>query len=370
VTAEPPPAVAADASDAKPADTSLPSGKDLFAANDNALSDWWEQSVVYGKLTPPQPAESPGSETTPIFDEMVPAWFRSPSPSPAPAPAPSEPPPGAKDPDSWDFASDENWRAVQAVTETPPPAFTQAGLPKRRRGEQLMPGSAFSAAAGGSDATAARTELPVREPADVRGRLSSFQQGVTRGRNANRHEASATRVESQNTETPETQAANAETAPSATPAIQAQPATPQLEKPVLPKRKTKPVPPPSVPAPAEAWNSGSAVVPAPPTRSDGAADRETADEWNFGSDASWKTVQAVTQTPPSNFTSAGLPRRRRGEQLLPGSAVPPASATGPRTERDAHDVQGRLSNFQQGIRRGRHRTAQSAEGNHETLEGE
>jgi hypothetical protein len=34
-------------------------------------------------------------------------------------------------------------------------------------------------------------------------------------------------------------------------------------------------------------------------------------------------------------------------------------------------VRGRLSSFQQGIQRGRHRTAQAAaETNHETLEGE
>jgi signal transduction histidine kinase len=413
VTPALPPPAAEDASDAKPAENPLPSGKDLFAANDNALNDWWEQSMVYGKLTPPQPTEPSGPETTPIFDEMVPAWFRSPSPpspasappsppnpvppsnpaqapaaaspsnmAPSPDPSPSGPPPGATNPDSWDFASDENLRTVQAATQTPPPAFTQAGLPKRRRGEQLMPGRAFSAAAGGSDAAAARTELPMREPADVRGRLSSFQQGIARGRNANQHEASATRPESSSTvpsstvpsstESPDTQAANAGTAPLATSAVQPQPATPQLEKPVLPKRKAKPVPPapPSPSAPADASHPGSTAVPAPATGSDGAADRGTADEWTFGSDASWKTVQAVTQTPPANFTSAGLPRRRRGEQLLPGSAVPPASGTGPRTDRDANDVRGRLSNFQQGIRRGRHRTAQSAEGNHETLEGE
>jgi hypothetical protein len=33
-------------------------------------------------------------------------------------------------------------------------------------------------------------------------------------------------------------------------------------------------------------------------------------------------------------------------------------------------VRGRLRSFQQGIERGRHRTAQAAETNHETLEGE
>ncbi|GAA3530535.1 hypothetical protein GCM10022222_11890 [Amycolatopsis ultiminotia] len=95
-----------------------------------------------------------------------------------------------------------------------------------------------------------------------------------------------------------------------------------------------------------------------------------ASEWTFGSDDGWRNAQAVSQSAPTSFTSAGLPRRRRGEQLLPGSAPPPSGAARPRPSRDAHDVRGRLSSFQQGIQRGRHRTAQGAEKNHETLEGE
>ncbi|MEV6921004.1 histidine kinase, partial [Amycolatopsis sp. NPDC051106] len=96
---------------------------------------------------------------------------------------------------------------------------------------------------------------------------------------------------------------------------------------------------------------------------------EVTAEWNFGPDEGWRAVQAVSQSAPATFTSAGLPRRRRGEQLLPGSAGPPTGATAPRPQRDAHDVRGRLRSFQQGIERGRHRTAR-AETNHETLEGE
>jgi hypothetical protein len=81
-------------------------------------------------------------------------------------------------------------------------------------------------------------------------------------------------------------------------------------------------------------------------------------------------VRSASKAAPSTFTAAGLPRRRRGEQLLPGSAGVPAAPSGPRPERDPDDVRGRLSSFQQGIRRGRHRTAQSTEANQENLEGE
>jgi signal transduction histidine kinase len=405
VAPEPAPQTAAPEVSAATADESaLPSGKDLFVANGTVLSDWWEQAASSGQLTtPPPPAPASTSETTPIFDEMLSAWFRT------TAPAPSKPSSEPRPRSNWDFASDENWRTVQAVSQAPPSSFTQAGLPMRRRGEQLMPGSAAPAAAGAApDAAAGRPELPVRDPAEVRGRLSSFQQGVSRGRQAHRHEARTPEAETPTTEalkrqpsklespmsqspiteapvtgvpkaeTPQAETPQAETlqagdpqaigaAPIAMP-VQPETAKPQPEKPVLPRRTAKPVPPPPTSASGPVAASTPAATPAP--ASGGAPHAGETADWTFDSDDSWKAVQAVTRAAPSTFTPAGLPRRRRGEQLLPGSAVPPASAAGPRTERDAHDVRGRLSSFQQGIRRGRHRTAQSAEGNEETLEGE
>jgi hypothetical protein len=97
---------------------------------------------------------------------------------------------------------------------------------------------------------------------------------------------------------------------------------------------------------------------------------EAEPSWSFDTDESWRTVQTVSQSAPSGYTAAGLPRRRRGEQLMPGSASS-GGAPGPRTQRDPQDVRGRLNSFQQGVRRGRHRTtAQAADSEHETLEGE
>jgi hypothetical protein len=172
-----------------------------------------------------------------------------------------------------------------------------------------------------------------------------------------------------------------------------QPAAPEPGEPAarpqpgpLPSRQPRPSPrpapfsapdqpPPAFPEPGQDTAGASALpsrrgtapeTPAP--RREESAVEATA-EWNFGTDEGWKAVQAVSQSAPATFTSAGLPRRRRGEQLLPGSAGPPTGATAPRPQRDAHDVRGRLRSFQQGIERGRHRTAR-AETNHETLEGE
>ncbi|MEV7550688.1 nitrate- and nitrite sensing domain-containing protein [Amycolatopsis sp. NPDC089917] len=358
--AEPEPVAKETAKPATPEDE-LPSGKELFEAkNSTTLSEWWNQA------TTPPPAAAPvptAPETTPIFDEMLSAWFRSPAPAPekpAATPAVKKEKPGTKEPEeekaaepateagataeqearNWDFASDKAFRTVQEVSQHAPSTFTQAGLPRRRKGEQLLPGSASSSVPAAEPA--AKSDLPVRDPANVRGRLSSFQQGVKRGRKeaadkaapAPRPDTAPAPEAVKAVETPETAAR-----PSASPAA-------------LPSRKPdkKPQAAPPEPEPVTAV--------------------EETDAWNFGSDEGWKAAQAVSQSVPSRMTSAGLPRRRRGEQLLPGSAGPPAGAVTPRPQRDAHDVRGRLSSFQQGIQRGRHHTAQATEGNHETLEGE
>ncbi|MET8852200.1 nitrate- and nitrite sensing domain-containing protein [Amycolatopsis sp. NPDC004625] len=536
----------------------LPAGKDLFTANETTLSDWWQEATAGAEPPPPAPAPD-RSETTPIFDEMLSAWFREDKPAVSeeePAASEEVPPEERR---SWDFASDENFRTVQERTKAEPTAFTEAGLPRRRRGEQLLPGSATPAIPSAPEPAAPRPDLPVRDPQDVRSRLSNFQQGVTRGRRQTRQarQAAAQRpkpvqsgqpvpglgtAQSAGAAEPEKQAADApvtpepaqpaeareqqsapapETAapqgglpqpkqgvnglpqrggqpaaaegvqanglpqrsqPAAAEGVQAnglpqrsQPAAaegaqpnglPQRSQPAaaegaqpngLPQRsqpaaaegaqpnglpqpgqRTNGLPQPklqgdifaaglqpdqpgpqapaaepdqaaqpgALPQPTAPQTNGlpqpSRRTPEPPTvfhesgqlpiphgrpagppsalpsrkaaetpapRQEESAVEATA-EWDFGTDDGWRAVQAVSQSTPSTFTSAGLPRRRRGEQLLPGSAGPSTGATAPRPQRDAHDVRGRLRSFQQGIERGRHRTAQAAETNHETLEGE
>ncbi|MFI5612243.1 nitrate- and nitrite sensing domain-containing protein [Amycolatopsis sp. NPDC051903] len=702
---EPQPEPRAETPSSEPVDerqSDLPSGKDLFSANSSTLSDWWNEAAQKVPEVPPPSATEITIENTPIFDEMLSAWFRSPAPpaedksgpdkpgSDKPADKPADKPgdksvPEASEADSaaakageqpaeaqpettleqdernWDFASDENWRAVQAASQVEPSAFTKAGLPRRRRGEQLMPGSAAQDPAPAAEA--AKPALPARDPVDVRGRLTSFQRGVNRGRQDVRdgvvdpaapqglgaealdrldgpaqetgpglapQEGSATGTVGaatppgedtaagsasagqsfgvaapdaapaqqppspfapqsgdipagqpgvagpfgappaaqrpsplprrstgnpagrpgpfgsapagqspspfapQGGETPADQSgvagafggvpsafapqrgetpagqsgvpgpfgsAAAEQAPSAftpqggeppadrqrvagsfgaeapsafapqggeaptepQPPVTEQPGAgnvfrtaqedqttaerfgvagafrtaspaPSAEKQVppafdpqavwapqgngngdstaarpggLPSRRPNParpdkpdalptrrpaatnlppgppaVNPGQVPAAvanleaaAAAASKSTATPPAasPPGATPSAPSKPTATpsaDWSFGSDEGWRTVQSVSQSTPSSFTSAGLPRRRRGEQLLPGSAPPPSGAANPRPTRDAHDVRGRLSSFQQGIERGRHRTAQAAETNHENLEGE
>jgi signal transduction histidine kinase len=148
------------------------------------------------------------AETTPIFAEIASAWFASHRPVPVdwelgerpgsgtgPTPevaeelpaaaAPDTPPDGdgrpvdvtAPDPSAQSFATlaDEGWRAASGAAAERPDELTAAGLPKRRPRARLVPGSAGSA-------VLAAPVPPTRSAESIRGRLSSYQQGVRQGR--------------------------------------------------------------------------------------------------------------------------------------------------------------------------------------------
>jgi signal transduction histidine kinase len=527
----------------------LPSGSALFAANENTLNDWWNTAPP-ASSTPSASApateedaeaerERRLTETTPIFDETLSAWFREPGQPPpesarpetpattgSRAEAPGEPgrraEPGAErsaaaqagspvrdeqatesapsaqsvpsvpssesesSSEDWAFASDEGWRTVQQVSESQPSDFTSAGLPRRRRGEQLLPGTAATSGPPGQSSSAeqpravGRSEgaqaqagpagqparsgaespegsgLPARDPSELRGRLNSFQQGVNRGRQA-RHSADAPPAQSaeqhsqSQPEQPE-QHSQSEPLPHRQPrqpqSMQPQQQAPRTESEPLPQRQQSeplphrqpsgqrrvqpspqprqqpapeqqtpqsPAPDPQAPQPSapqpqaqqtQYLPSGGqsalpqrgqaqqprtesgvqrAASPAEPAQAPvewpepgsggtsapaGEKQAERSGAWSFASDDGWQTVRSVSDSAPSSYTSAGLPRRQRGEKLMPGSAMTASASAASRQDRDPQDVRGRLSSFQQGIRRGRHRSAQPGEGNQETMEGE
>lgn len=151
------------------------------------------------------------SQTTPIFEEIASAWFRSnrsvpvrwqdggagtdtqnrvaeappsrPSPSPRPAGNPASTGTTAASGSAVDeaaFASpaDELWRQASAGSEEADRSdeLTTAGLPKRRPRARLLPGSA----AGSTVLSPPASET--RSAENVRGRLASYQQGVRQGR--------------------------------------------------------------------------------------------------------------------------------------------------------------------------------------------
>ncbi|MEV0756045.1 nitrate- and nitrite sensing domain-containing protein [Streptosporangium sp. NPDC050280] len=85
----------------------------------------------------------------------------------------AEQPVPAEEPDSWNTPADAGWRAAQAASEPSLGGVTAAGLPKRTPKANLVPGTA---------AAVPVSPMPPMSPDRVRNRLSSFQQGVRRGR--------------------------------------------------------------------------------------------------------------------------------------------------------------------------------------------
>ncbi|MFC5995422.1 nitrate- and nitrite sensing domain-containing protein [Pseudonocardia hispaniensis] len=180
---------------------------DLFAPSIPAIAE-----SDRGLPRPPAPLSQQQFEmghTTPIFEEIASAWFRSNRPLPvsweteqpggartspesaqarpsAPAAGRPAPPPGAELPQApatesaFATAADAGWRAAED-TATPASGrgeLTAAGLPKRRPRARLVPGSAAGSA------VLATSSSPSRTAEAVRGRLASYQQGVRQGREA------------------------------------------------------------------------------------------------------------------------------------------------------------------------------------------
>lgn len=87
------------------------------------------------------------------------------------------------DPQPWTSPGDDGWQAARALLEsTEEDSLTTAGLPKRVPKAHLVPGSA--APRHEAAESPAPPLLPPRSADAVRGRMSSFQQGVRRGRHA------------------------------------------------------------------------------------------------------------------------------------------------------------------------------------------
>ncbi|WP_344855021.1 nitrate- and nitrite sensing domain-containing protein [Planomonospora alba] len=123
------------------------------------------------------PVEGPASGTGLPSPEPARAPVREAVPASTPAPAPSATPLRrtlpARAPENWQTPADAGWQAAQAASDPRLGGITAAGLPKRTPKANLVPGAASSAPV---------TPMPPISAERVRNRLSSFQQGVRRGR--------------------------------------------------------------------------------------------------------------------------------------------------------------------------------------------
>ncbi|MFL6130716.1 MAG: hypothetical protein ACJ73E_16840, partial [Mycobacteriales bacterium] len=113
---------------------------------------------------PPAPAGSAEDVRLSIFEDLQSEWFTR----------RDDAPPAA----SWHTAADEGWRAAARLAEPATAGTTTAGLPRRRPQALYVPGTA------GGEAENAPNGAASRSPQEVRGRLSSYRDGVRRGRHA------------------------------------------------------------------------------------------------------------------------------------------------------------------------------------------
>ena len=145
------------------------------------------------------------TERLPIYEAVLSQWFEagdseSVASPPAPADRQQAPQAAAAEQDeidpfaeqrasAWQSPGDEGWQAAQALLDTSgePEPVTSAGLPKRVPKAQLVPGSAAprpSETGQKQEDQVAAPPLPPRSADAIRGRMSSFQQGIRRGRHA------------------------------------------------------------------------------------------------------------------------------------------------------------------------------------------
>ncbi|MGJ6963942.1 nitrate- and nitrite sensing domain-containing protein [Streptosporangium sp. G11] len=135
--------------------TGGPSGQ---VASPGPRSESRDPEAPWGE-EPTPPTGMPVRETPPRREQVTAVAAAQPAPS--------------GDPDGWNTPADAGWRAAQAASEPSLGGVTAAGLPKRTPKANLVPGTA---------AAVPSSPMPPLSPDRVRNRLSSFQQGVRRGR--------------------------------------------------------------------------------------------------------------------------------------------------------------------------------------------
>jgi hypothetical protein len=112
----------------------------------------------------------------PIFEAVESAWFRR-----------GQQPLGRSEQStggSWSSPSDGGWQAAEVVHKPTADGTTQAGLPKRAPGANLVPGTAAVPAASGPGSGTSPSAAQGRSAARNRDRMAGFQRGIRQARSA------------------------------------------------------------------------------------------------------------------------------------------------------------------------------------------
>ena len=113
---------------------------------------------------PPAPPGAADDVRLSIFEDLRSEWFTQHD-----GDAPASP--------SWRTPADDGWQAAARLADPTTAGTTTAGLPKRKPQALYVPGAV-------ANGDAAPNGAPSRSPQEVRGRLSSYRDGVRRGRHA------------------------------------------------------------------------------------------------------------------------------------------------------------------------------------------
>jgi signal transduction histidine kinase len=226
-------------------------------------------------------------ETTPIYEEMVSAWFRETTPS-------------------------------TVSTAQPPPAEPPAALPRGRRTERpaVVSQPARPRHAAQTDKPAER--LPARPPAAAQPPAPEPVRELSRPGTGK---------------------------PLARPAARSAPEPERVGRPARSVRSSQPAQPGRGQQP-----DAARMEPAVP----GPGQHGGSDDWTSPADVGWRAAGALVTPGNNGFTSAGLPKRRKGANLVPGAALSSAAPEPSRPSvRNPDSVRGRLASYQQGLRQGR-----------------
>ena len=240
-------------------------------------------------------------ETTPIFEEIASAWFRSNRPVPV----------------SWetDTGSHPTVPPTTAASDDTDPngiARQDAPTPSESRASSTAAGDGWGQDVGRS---------PVGTPADGWPSIGRSTPGPA--------DVLAD--------------AGADTPPSPRPHTQA---TAHQAAPTVPSPAPAAVPPtampPGIPAARTTFDPPEPRVPEP-----------TPADFSTEADEGWLAANEAVTEPPDELTAAGLPKRRPRARLIPGSAGSAVLAPAVTAARSAENIRGRLASYQQGVRQGR-----------------
>ena len=284
-------------------------------------------------------------ETTPIYEEMVSAWFRELTP---PAPSTARPAPTYVEPLPFEIPAVGSTYSPYVATQ---PAYRQEPAHRQEPTYRQQPAASAPSAQQPQHGQPQHGQPQQGQPQYGQPQYGQPQYG-----------------QPQYVEPPVRPGLRPE---SGSRGASVPPSPPSRPEPISPAAAGLPGRPgPAGPPHSESTIAGARGKHAAPGGQPAAAQHGTADQhdaaelpmtsgngdvWHSPADEGWHAADALSTPTNIGFTAAGLPKRKRGAHLVPGAAAQPSqpAASTPRRARSAEDVRGRLANYQQGLRQGR-----------------